>query len=104
MTFYQVKDGRIIRELPADRMAVEMTADGVQFVYRERPHPGDVLEAVGHWLHHDPDCAWHRHQPEVSGCDCGLAKAEWRLLHPEPPCTRRTHDEHCADLHWTDDR
>lgn len=81
MTFFQVKDGRIIRELPADRMAVELTADGVQYVYRERPNPGDVLEAIGHWLHHDSGCAWQRSEPK--GCDCGLAKVEWRLLHPD---------------------
>lgn len=35
MTFYQVKDGRIIRELPADRVTVEATAEGVQYVYDE---------------------------------------------------------------------
>lgn len=36
MTFYQVKDGKIIRdELPADRMALEATDEGVRYVYYE---------------------------------------------------------------------
>jgi hypothetical protein len=58
MTFYQVKDGRIIRELPADRMAVEATDDGVRYVYYEtRGIRCAAKSELGDWCSRD---AGHR--------------------------------------------
>lgn len=45
MTFYLVKDGQIIRELPPDKVVIEETEDGLRYIlteeapYSEAPEP-----------------------------------------------------------------